>query len=580
MFRRIAAAALGLSILLLLRVVPVQAADDVLKLVPDSALGFLAIRNAAEADAKLQQLGKSMELPIPSLLEKFRKESGIREGMDEKGTVALVPLPPSSDRPVPTLILLVPVTDYGKFLSQLKHKEPVAGVTEFESGTDQLCVRQIGGYAALTELQWKAALTETMRLSEKVPEPLATWGATIAENDVTVVILQPGLKLLSAQVQKGIEAMKAAMAAAGEQGKQVAAGLELYAKLFKAVEREVSAVGYGLRLDREGTLRLTKRARFIPSGSWARLAAKVKPAHENLLAGLPAGPYLIAGGGSLAEGAADSIMEFAIGAMKSMRELYGLTDEQIDQMTKLSKDSMKRMRGMSMVMGVGPAGSSVYSRMIVTMRVDDSAAYLTEYEKSMKEYSRVMAGANSSLLPPMEVEKVQLDGAAALQFTMKIPKMPAGPQPPQAAKMMEVLFGTDGKLTGWIAAADEHTVVAGYVNKDFVRETISAVKKGAPGLRGDANVSKTAALLPPDASLVAFWSPQGTVEFVGRMVALFTAGQPFEMKIPPFDVTPPIGIAMTSAPGELQGHVVVPAEVFKAVGRYIEKVKPKAEAVQ
>ncbi len=37
-----------------------------------------------------------------------------------------------------------------------------------------------------------------------------------------------------------------------------------------------------------------------------------------------------------------------------------------------------------------------------------------------------------------------------------------------------------------------------------------------------------------------------------------------EFKIPEFDKTPPIGFAVTSAPNELQGHMVVPAEVLKA----------------
>ena len=154
--------------------------------------------------------------------------------------------------------------------------------------------------------------------------------------------------------------------------------------------------------------------------------------------------------------------------------------------------------------------------------------------------------------------------------------MPAAQQTPQYSKMMEVFFGPDGKLTGWVVPVDEHTVVVGYVSKDLIRSTLQAIKQGSPGLAGDADVSRTAALLPAGAASVAFWSPQGTVDFISRTVPAFAPGDAkADIQDPRVRQDFPIGFAVTSAPNELQGYMVVPADVLKAIGQYVGKVKPK-----
>ena len=203
-----------------------------------------------------------------------------------------------------------------------------------------------------------------MKLSAEVPEALAPWGATLAENDVAAVILQPGIKLVSAQVQMGIQTMKLAMAQAGEQGKQAAAVFDIYAKMFQAAEKEMSAVGFGVRLDKQGVLHATKRGRLVPGGSWARLAAQVQPAKESLLAGLPTGPFVAAGGGTVPEGIWDPMMAFSMDMMENMHDLYGLSEEQIEQMPKMSLAAMKHIRSISMVLGVGPSGESLYWKFV------------------------------------------------------------------------------------------------------------------------------------------------------------------------------------------------------------------------
>jgi len=575
MCRRIAVTALALTFLALLCVQPAQAADDILRLVPDSALGFVVVNGPGAVDAKLQELGRQMQLPIPSLLARLRADVVIEKGLDEKGAAALLILPPEGNGPWPTPILLVPVSDFGKFPAQFQSdlNEGVAKITLW--GTE-VVARKIGGYLALTDESHKETLTKTLKLSEAVPGTLAPWVAWQAENDVAAVIFQPGIKLISAKVQEGIQMLKLTMARGDEQTQQAAAVFDLYAKLFQAAQKEVASVGYGVRLDKQGVLHIAKRGRLVPGGSWARSAAQVQPANQNLVAGLPTGPFVVAGGGTLPEGVQDAMMGFSMDVMKAMPNLYGLNQQQIDQMRKISLEAMKRVRSMSMVLGVGPSGASPYSKFVIIMRVDNTAAFMADYEKSLDEYRELLKKADSPVLRPIEVTKSEIGGVPAMQFTTEAPKLPAAQQTPQVAKMMEAMFGPSGKLAGWVVPADEHSVVMSYASKELVQSAAQAIKQGSKGLAGDPEVAKTAALLPANSPFVVFWSPQGTIDFVNRLIPqLAPGGAQAAVRIPEFPKTPPIGIAVTAAPDELQSHLVVPADVFKAIGSYAGKIKSK-----
>ena len=122
MSRRFAITALPMVCVLLVAAPLASAAEDILKLVPESAWGFVVVNQPAAADAKLQALARQVQLPLPSPLTLLKQRFNVREGLDENGTMAMVVLPPEGDAPAPSELLLIPVSDYGKFLQQLQCK--------------------------------------------------------------------------------------------------------------------------------------------------------------------------------------------------------------------------------------------------------------------------------------------------------------------------------------------------------------------------------------------------------------------------------------------------------------------------
>ncbi len=208
MLRRFVLAALLVACALHLSAASAPAAEDILKLVPDSALGFAVVNGAADLDAKLQAIARHFPGQMPSPLFMLKLQSGIREGFDEKGAIAVVVLPPSGTDPMPTPIILVAVTDYDKFIEQLSPEKPEKSddvIRKIKVFNSPSLVRKVGGYAALTDSDHREAL-EKVAVASEASAALAPWGAWVAGQDVAGVITQPGIKMISAKVQEQMAA--------------------------------------------------------------------------------------------------------------------------------------------------------------------------------------------------------------------------------------------------------------------------------------------------------------------------------------------------------------------------------------
>jgi hypothetical protein len=566
MIRPVSVTLASLLFLLLFWTASARAEEQILKLVPEQALGFAVVNRPADADAKLQQLGRQLNLPIPSLLARLQGPDGLREGIEKNRPIALLVLPPKDETSPPAPILLIPVSDYAKFLEPFKAESAEAGVTKIELWGSTSVVRNIGGYAAITELLNREAL-EGLKPAGEVPAALASWRTWLAEKDAAAVVLAPGIRLLSAKVQEGIARIKPSLALAGGQAKQAAAALDMYVTLFRAAEKEVASVGFAAQLDAKGVFRFSKRARLVPGGDWAAFFAEAKPSKQNVLAGLPDEPFVFAGGGAISETMTRKLMDFSFALVQNLREMYGLSEEQSKTLSELAKEKFPGIRGVSLVLGAGQSGESIFARMLVVMRVKNSETFLVDYEKYLARYSQIAEKIKSPMFQPAQVEKTEIDGARALKITMSVPQMPN--MPPESAKMIENMYGPGGKIVAWMVPCNEHTVVFGYMSQEPLRRAIAAIKQGKPGLAGNAGVADVAALLPSGATCSVYWSPKGIFDFASQMMAaVLPPGT--GVKIPDFGPTPPVAMAVTTGPDEVGGELIVPAEVIKAIGRLVE----------
>lgn len=572
-----------LTALLAVWAAPALAAEGVLGAIPDDALAFSVFNRLGQIDAKIQNMAGKLQLPVPGVLGILKTAAGVTEGLDEKGSAALVVMPPAEKGDEPAVLLLVPVTDFDKFIAQLKPEDAKARIVKVTIFNGPFLAAKRGGYAVLAELGQEALLEKVLAAktsAAKEVKPLAAW---LESNDVAGVVTGSGFRFFCDEALDGLRKTKAMFADMPDESKEMMGGavaaFEMYEKIVEAARKEIVLLAGGARLDKQGNGRLSGRVRLLPGGEAARALAGLAPEKSDLLAQLPAEPFVVAMAGTMPQSVAQAMMQFSSQLMKSTVMPFGGSGKETKKLMEISTEMMKGVHGMSFVLGVGKEKAPLYSSMVFTMQVDDATAYLQEYEKAMKAMAGVGEQGKPSIFSSMTVEKTRVGDVDGLKVSMSVP-LPKGMEDvPQFKEMMdkmaERMYGPGGKIITYLAPANATTIAAGYTSPDAVIRLIRTIKQGEKGLSADPQVAKAAALLPAGSPWVAYWSPQGTIDFARRMVALMSdmgggAGAP---DIPKFPATPAIGAAVVKAPNELQIEAVVPVETIKAVAAYVLKVQ-------
>ncbi len=556
---------------------PASAAElTILKAVPADAVEVVIINHLDVADAKLAKLVTTIGAPTgPGIREAFHILPEIKEGVDEKGTAAVVMLPKSSaaDADVDTIFYL-PMKDY-KWLvanSVPEHRDEAISEIHVEGRVLSICHK--GDFAAIAEGAGESQhklLQHVLDDSTGIGPKFAALRDWIGDHDLSLLATSRGIKQGLEATRKSFQGMKTAMAA----NKQTAAAASVFESLDSLLEqagREITTFGVGARVEDDGGLRVDSRAVFTPDGQFAATAKKIPLPTGIPMAGLPAGPFMVAFDGEMPEALSQSLMGFSLQVLKAAAKGQDGKDLTPEQTAKL-KELMERskdvgLRSMAMVMGVPRPGESMYGSTAAILRVADAHKYLDNYEKSLDGMREMQKILNNPLVQAPEVKKVTVEGLAGLEVTIDMSQAAAaaGGNPMQK-KMMDSLFGPNGKLKAYLAAADDKTVVMAYVSQANFARTISAVKNPQTSLSADANVSDTAQMLWRDALWIGYVSPKGFMDFtMGMLQQMAPPGAMPQM--PPFPDSPPAGIALAVSPGSLNAQVVLPAATLKATGGY------------
>jgi hypothetical protein len=537
---------------------PAQGATEFLKVIPDEALGFAVVRNLGDSNAKVLALAKLVNAPLPGdPLALVKMALGVDKGFDEKGSLLTVVLA-ENDEPVP--VVLLPVTDYKEFVTPLKPKKTDGTITEAEVGNDTMLVARKGNYAAFADPKGRAALQKLLAAKKDVSAataPLQTW---LGNSDAALVVTGSGVKLACTRMRDALKQFRANLRAVlGPQAEMVTAQLDAADGLLKSAETDVTHVALGATIDPKRNITVNLQALFAKGSGFAKRAAEIAPLAGGSLAGLPAGPFAIAGGGPYPEGAAEALMSFSAQMIKATAP--DLSKENAQKLEQAYVQMAKGMRGTTLLMGVGKAKEPFLSSIVGVMKVDDAATYLASYEKGLKDLNDVLKDARQAA---PSVKKVDVGGAAGLEVAVDL----AADAPGLPKQLIELLAGEGGKMTVTMAAVDAKTIVYRYSGADGLKEFMQVYKAKKAALAADTDVAKTTALLPAGAQWAWYVSPQGTLDVAGRLAG--AVGVP--LALPPFPKTPPVALAFKLSAAGLEGQLAIPAGVFEGIGDLTRKL--------
>jgi hypothetical protein len=565
-----------------------QAAETVLDLIPGDALGFVVVNHIGQTDAKIRTLSEQIRVPVfgggPLAAAKLMTHVG--DGvLDDKraAAIAAVPAAHSGDHPEP--IVLVPVIDYEAMLKSLggENSEPekvtdaISRVTVAD-GASKALVAEKDGYAIFVEVANQKLLEAVLAGKKSVSTQVAPWREWIDGSDAVVVITEPAVKMLAKRGGDELDKAKAMFETMGEQGAQVVAAFGMYQNLLHFMGEELTAVGIGVTIEKDGSLRLSSQGMLTPDGKMAEWIKNVEAPSTNLWAGIPNKPYALALGGTLPEPLVKALMDVSVDMMRLGPNIYGLDEAQTKKLAEISAKSMKDVQGMSFAIGPFDSGKSIYQGMYGAMRVGDSKAFMDRYADVIKAMAELSTDAKNSPLSSMATKPVEVAGHAAIEVTMDLSGMFDNPALAAQGPMLKAMYGPEGKMTVYLAAANEHAVVFAYDDAQGLEAALKAVESDA-SLSADPGVAAMAKRLPKGAQWCGYWSPQGTVKVVEAIIQkLSPAGNDF--KLPEFPKTPPVAFAAKASGNTVYKELLIPVEILKEAQPYFMRLREVGPTVQ
>ena len=150
---------------------------DILDAIPRGALAVVLINRLEATSDKIESLATKVQAPSVSLLLLAKVQSGIHEGLDEKGTAAIAYLP-VEDNPLepPIPIVVLPVTDYGKFVAQLQPDDATEKIAQVYVAGKAVLSCQKGDFAVLATAENEAVLKDVLASVKSVSDDLAPCG--------------------------------------------------------------------------------------------------------------------------------------------------------------------------------------------------------------------------------------------------------------------------------------------------------------------------------------------------------------------------------------------------------------------
>ena len=564
---------------------------DPLSVIPEDALGLAVLNRLADTNARVQKLTQKMQLPVPDLLPMAQMFTGIQQGLDTKGGLAAAVFADDHEDALwgMSLAVFVPVTDYKVFLEQLQPEDVAAQITEVTVLGGKYLAAKKGDFAVLTSTSQKHLLEHVLASSKNAAAGLAPLHPWLGEQQAAVVVTPAGKKLLFAKAGEflnlGLEATEAEAASDADQkkdedddkkpgadeGQAIKELIKSGKELLTEAEAEVTQFGVGIRIDDQTAVHVSARALFTPQGKLSEWAAEVKVPKGGLLAGLPASKFVIAYGG-VTPNVHPALAHLIDRLTETGLEKMGLDEElRKKYATAVARQRANRLNSCGLLGQLRP-GDSIAATSVMIEHVRDGKNHIKLTRDVLEVVQAATANNSETKKSIYEINEVTIGDLKVLEVVTDMNAL-LGAGNPDAAMAEQLqgffskLFGNEGVMRIYLAAADDHTVVSGY-SKELLQRGVAHVRSGEVGLERDPQIARTVALLPNGVQWAAYVSPQGLLQWVDALMREVLPAQ-MNFRIPPFPPSDPIGLGAKVSGAGLDAEIVLPENVVAGIGQYV-----------
>jgi hypothetical protein len=545
-----------------------QAQDAVLKVIPEGALAIAYVNQLERANEGFTKVSRLVGHDGRDLLQIARATSGLKQGVDNKGMLALAVLPGTDAAPV--VVAFVPTSDYQALIKQFEPDDPNAKTVKVQLAERTVVIGQKEHFAVIAAAEHQGVLEAVLDSQTSIAGRVEPLREFLNAGDFCIVVPRSGVELAMREALKGLEIIKAQIAQAGEQAQIAAAGIGVYESLFNTIRENVTHFAMTARIDQSGTVHIASQT-LLKSENGAAAPVKTDQATAlKWLKCLPPGPFVFALGGTTEGIRAENMMKWSVEMWRSMGIAGELDAEQTKKLVEAGRRAMEGVRSMGFVLSVGEKDEPLYGRMYVTSHVDDAESYLERYEEMIAAMRSLTEDRSIPFYSEMEVNRIEIGDESALEVIMGFGSVPGAPNV-EVNEIYKRMFGGD-KMRFYMAAADKTTVVGAYTSQDQLIRALELARSEKADLSDDDQIAATAKLLPGDAQWTAYLSPQGSFDFAKRAMSLFAPEAP-QPAWPQFAASPPFGFALKITSQGVETDLVAPADTLKAIGQFNSDIR-------
>ncbi len=554
-----------------------DAMNGALASIPADVVGFVCIPSLQQLDSDYQQavlnLGLQPFVPPPwnSPVAVLKQKLPMLEGIDEKGSVALVFMPAETVFELQMKqALLIPAKDPKAMI------ETMGG----QAGEGGLWVINMMGQPSHAAIRGKQVIIAAQaEVAKALKETQTSIAGKLKPADLKalqgqdLVVWVDGdrlFKLLKPMVDGILVPMMMAQAGGGGFNAKSA---EMNKKNMDMFFEGAASMSLGLALDGEGVgLRWAMTSK---PGTELAKRTKMKNTDGSLLSGLPSAKYMAAFGQTVDPVQVEASFEQIDSLFSMADEVEEIDQEKLEQLKGILKEMLPMITGgRGMVEGLAPGPDGLFGASLV-IDTTDGKKWLEQVGKLVDLAEQMLADAAKHETADEDFKKWSSNIIEALSFDSEaeeVAGVKVGHFKFDLTKIEDIdeedledvtkVIGQDGVLLR-MAPVDARTVAIGFGGgKTRMGTLIEQAKKKEAPLDGDAGIKKVAAFLPEKRASVAYVAVDQILAFIPNVMKALGEEEVFPVQMPKIDA--PLAMAASGGDGWMQLDMFLPTELLVA----------------
>jgi hypothetical protein len=540
-----------------------MALPPILDRVPSGSGAVVVIPSVERLERAVRQWAGSVNLPAENLdVLRLLDLAGLAAGFDPRGSIAVVIAPPAQaraaedegDAPQPSVVALVSVTDYDRFIiaAEGRPDEEVATIRVGPEGQRRPAyARRLGPTLAAVGPERAAvrAFSGEPGHMARHAELLGPRGTAYAQGCDLFVFVDVGP--LAEPLKQGL-----------------AMGLRFFTELNEAGDErpapDLSSLVWLVEMMLDQTRAVVAGVRFVPQGinadllmtfregsALARTAAA--PGRSSALLGrVPDRPYLLAAALDLAS--------------LDWKPLFaGMPEPKAHDV--VSKISMAEQRllgehctGRAVLMLPHEAGIGFMNKTITYSATQDPRRYIRAWREWL-DHATDEGLIQSDVMP----DELKIGARSADAWSMSVKA-----RDPEEAQLMLVLYGAMGGPSGYLVGLEDGVVQTTMRDQGVLAAALASASTGQ-GLNLNPRLADVADALPAGRFAEVYLSPNGLVDTLRGLAAMVGALP----RVPMAKDLPPFGAGLSTGEGSLMASLFLPSASIGELIRFGQGVRDR-----